>query len=140
LILGSNDLTKEMRARPQPGRENLWAAMGLVVLAARAHGLTAIDGTYNAIADEAGFAAACEQGRAFGFYGKSLIHPAQIEAANRAFAPSAAELEEARRILAAFAQYPDKSVLAFEGRMVERLHQEEAARLLALAEAIEKRC
>jgi citrate lyase subunit beta/citryl-CoA lyase len=138
LVLGANDLLNEMRARPLAARENLWAMMSLVVMAARAHSLAAIDGTFNAIADEAGFAAACHQGRAFGFDGKSLIHPNQIEPANRFFAPSAGELDEAQRILAAFAQNPGRSVLAFEGRMVERLHAEEASRLLALAKAIEK--
>jgi citrate lyase subunit beta/citryl-CoA lyase len=140
LILGSNDLTKDMRARSMENRENLWTAMSLIVLAARAHGLAAIDGTYNAIADSAGFAAACRQGCAFGFDGKTLIHPGQIEAANRAFSPTAEEIEDARRILAAFAQNPDKSVLALDGRLVEKLHAEEAAKLLALAAAIEHRC
>jgi citrate lyase subunit beta/citryl-CoA lyase len=140
LILGSNDLTRDLGARAMPARENLWAAMSLIVLTARAHGLTAIDGTYNALADEAGFAASCQQGRDFGFDGKTVIHPAQIETANRAFAPSPAELEEARRILAAFAKNPDRAVIALDGRMVERLHAEEAARLLALAEAISNRC
>jgi citrate lyase subunit beta/citryl-CoA lyase len=140
LILGSNDLTKDMGARPMAGRENLWAAMSLIVLTARAHGLTAIDGTYNAFPDEAGFAAACEQGRDFGFHGKTVIHPSQIETANRIFAPSPAELEQARRILAAFAQNPDKNVIALDGRMVEKLHADEAARLLALAAAIQNRC
>ena len=140
LVLGANDLLKEMGAHPMAGRENLWAAMGLTVMAARAHGLAAIDATYNAINDLQGFVQSCEQGRAFGFDGKTLIHPSQIEIANQAFSPSAAELDEARRILAAFAQHPDKSVLSFEGRMVERLHAEEAARLLALADAIEKKC
>jgi len=140
LILGSNDLTKDLGARPMAGRENLWAAMSLIVLTARAHGLTAIDGTYNAFPDSAGFAAACEQGRDFGFHGKTVIHPSHIETANRVFAPSPAELDEARRILAAFAKHPDKSVIALDGRMVEKLHAEEAARLLALAEAIQNRC
>ena len=133
LMLGSNDLVKEMRAQPMPARENLWAAMSLIVTAARAHGLCAIDGTYNAMGDDAGFSASCVQGRAFGFDGKTLIHPGQIAAANRIFAPSAEEIENARRIVAAFAQNPDKSVLALGGRMVERLHAEEASRLLALA-------
>jgi citrate lyase subunit beta / citryl-CoA lyase len=140
LILGANDLMKDMRALPMPGRENLWAAMSLMVMTARAHGLHAIDATFNAIADADGFAASCRQGRAFGFDGKTLIHPGQIEAANRIFAPSAAQIGEAQRILAAFAQNPDESVLALDGRMVERLHAEEAARLLALAEAIKNRC
>jgi citrate lyase subunit beta/citryl-CoA lyase len=140
LVLGANDLLKEMSARPMPERNNLWAAMGLTVMAARAHGLAAIDATYNAINDPQGFAHSCEQGRAFGFDGKTLIHPSQIEIANQAFSPGAVELDEAKRILAAFAQHPEKSVLSFEGRMIERLHAEEAARLLALADAIGRRC
>jgi citrate lyase subunit beta/citryl-CoA lyase len=140
LLLGSNDLLKDMRAPAMPGRENLWTAMSLVVLQARAHGLGAIDGSYNAIHDTEGFAASCRQGRGFGFDGKTLIHPGQIEATNRIFAPSAEEIAEARRVLAAFAQNPDKSVLALEGRMVESLHAGEAARLVALAEAIKSRC
>jgi citrate lyase subunit beta/citryl-CoA lyase len=135
LVLGSNDLMKEMRARPMAHRENLWAAMSLVVMAARAQGIAAIDGTFNDIADLAGFAASCEQGHAFGFDGKTLIHPSQIAVANRVFAPSAAEIEEARRILAAFATHPGKSVLTLDGRMLEQLHAEEARRILALAEA-----
>jgi citrate lyase subunit beta / citryl-CoA lyase len=139
LVLGSNDLMKDLRAQVLPGRENLWTAMSLVVLAARAHGIGVIDGTYNDIADEAGLDAACNQGRAFGFDGKSLIHPAQIEAANRAFAPSAAEIATALSIQAAFARNPQASVLALDGRMLERLHAEEAARILALAEAIQKK-
>jgi citrate lyase subunit beta/citryl-CoA lyase len=138
LVLGSNDLMKDMRATAMPERENLQTAMSLVVLAARAHGLIAIDGTHNAISDDASLARACEQGRAFGFDGKTLIHPNQIEAANRAFAPSEAEIAAARAVQAAFAQNPDASVLALDGRMLERLHAEDAARVLALAEAILK--
>lgn len=140
LILGSNDLIKDMRGHTMPGRENLWAAMSQIVLSARAHGLAAIDGTYNEITDAAGLAASCAQGRAFGFDGKTLIHPGQIEAANRAFAPGPEEIAAARRIIAAFALAPGKSVLALDGRMVEKLHAEEAARLLALADAIAGRC
>jgi citrate lyase subunit beta/citryl-CoA lyase len=135
LILGSNDLMKEMRARPVPQQENLWMAMSLVVMAARAQGIAAIDGTFNDLADLAGFSASCEQGHAFGFDGKTLIHPSQIAVSNRIFAPSAAEIEEARRILAAFAAHPGKSVLTLDGRMLEQLHAEEAQRILALAEA-----
>jgi citrate lyase beta subunit len=138
LVLGSNDLMKDLRALPMPGRENLWTAMSLVVLAARAHGVSAIDGTHNAIGDDAGLKTACEQGRAFGFDGKTLIHPSQIETANLAFAPNAAEIAAARAVRAAFAQNPGKSVLVLDGRMLERLHEEEAARVLALAEAIQK--
>jgi citrate lyase subunit beta/citryl-CoA lyase len=140
LILGSNDLTKDMRGRTMPGRENLWAAMSLIVLAARTNGLAAIDGTYNVLSDVGGLAASCAQGRAFGFDGKTLIHPGQIEVANQAFAPDAGEIAAARRIIAAFAIAPDQSVLSLDGRMVEKLHAEDAARLLALADAIAARC
>jgi citrate lyase subunit beta / citryl-CoA lyase len=140
LLLGSNDLTKDMRGRILPGRESLWTAMSLIVLNARARGLTAIDGTFNAIDDATGLAAACAQGRAFGFDGKTLVHPDQIETANKAFAPDDEEIKAARRILAAFAENPGSSVLSLDGKMVETLHAEEAARLLALADAIAARC
>ncbi len=136
LLLGTNDLLKSMRGQTLPDRRNLWAVLTPTVVAARAHGLSVIDGTYNDIRDEEGFAQACTQGRAFGFDGKTLIHPSQIEAANRIFAPSPDEIAEARRILDAFAQNPGKGVLALDGRMIERLHAEEAQRLLSLADAI----
>ena len=136
LLLGTNDLLKSMRGQALPDRRNLWTVLTETVVAARAHGLSVIDGTYNNIRDEEGLAQACAQGRAFGFDGKTLIHPSQIEAANRIFAPSPDELAEARRVLDAFAQNPGKGVLALDGRMIERLHAEEAQRLLTLADAI----
>jgi len=136
LLLGTNDLLKSMRGQMLPDRRNLWAVLTETVVAARAHGLGVIDGTYNDIHDQDGFAQACAQGRAFGFDGKTLIHPAQIEAANRVFAPSPDEIAEARRVLDAFAQNPGKGVIALDGRMIERLHAEEAQRLLTLADAI----
>jgi citrate lyase subunit beta/citryl-CoA lyase len=136
LLLGTNDLLKSMRGQTLPDRRNLWAVLTQTVVAARAHGLCVIDGTYNDIRDEEGFAQACIQGRAFGFDGKTLIHPSQIEAANRIFAPSPDEIGQARRTLDAFAQNPGKGVIALDGRMIERLHAEEAQRLLALADAI----
>jgi len=136
LLLGTNDLLKSMRGQALPDRRNLWAVLTGTVVAARAHGLSVIDGTYNDIRDEDGFVQACAQGRAFGFDGKTLIHPSQIEAANRIFAPSPDEIADARRVLDAFAQNPGKGVLALDGRMIERLHAEEAQRLLALADAI----
>ena len=136
LALGTNDLLKAMHAQYLPDRRNLWAVLTQTVVAARAHGLAVIDGTYNDIRDDAGFAESCAQGRAFGFDGKTLIHPAQIEAANRIFAPSPDEIAQARRILKAFAQNPGKGAIALDGRMIERLHAEDAARLLALADAI----
>jgi citrate lyase subunit beta/citryl-CoA lyase len=136
LLLGTNDLLKSMRGQSLSDRRNLWAVLTQTVVAARAHGLGVIDGTYNDIGDENGFAKACAQGRAFGFDGKTLIHPSQIEAANRIFAPSPDEIAQAKRILDAFARNPGKGVIALDGRMIERLHAEEAQRLLALADAI----
>ncbi len=138
LAMGTNDLLAAMRAQSLPDRRNLWPALTATVLAGRAHGLDVIDGTYNEIADLAGFAESCIQGRAFGFDGKTLIHPGQIECCNRIFAPSQDEIAAARRILDAFEKNPGKSAIALDGRMVERLHAEEATRLLALAAVIEK--
>jgi citrate lyase subunit beta/citryl-CoA lyase len=139
LALGTNDLLKAMHGQALPDRRNLWGALGQTVIAGRAHGLSVIDGTYNEIGDAAGFAESCVQGRAFGFDGKTLIHPGQIETCNRIFAPSQDEIAQARRILAAFAQNPGKGAIALDGQMVERLHADEATRILALAAAIESR-
>jgi citrate lyase subunit beta / citryl-CoA lyase len=138
LVMGTNDLLKEMRGRPQPDRQNLTAALSLSVLAARVHGLAAIDGVYNDFHDEEGFAAQCRQGLAFGFDGKTLIHPDQIHACNAIFTPSPDEVEAARRIIAAFAspENAGKGALQIGGRMVERLHAEDARRIVALADAI----
>jgi len=137
LAMGTNDLLKAMQGQPLPDRRNLWWAMSQTVMAARAFGLSVLDGTHNEIDDLEGFAASCAQGRAFGFDGKTLIHPLQIGPCNRAFAPSREEIAQARRILQAFAANPGKGVIALDGRMIEGLHAEEARRLLALAEAIE---
>jgi citrate lyase subunit beta/citryl-CoA lyase len=135
LAMGSNDLLKAMRALPLPDRRNLWPALTATVLAARAHGTNVIDGTYNEITDDAGFAESCAQGRAFGFDGKTLIHPGQIESCNRIFAPSPKEIAQAHRIVDAFEKNPGKGAIALDGRMIERLHAEDAARILALADA-----
>ena len=139
LAMGTNDLLKAMRAQSLPDRRNLWPALSAAVLAARAHGASVIDGTFNDLADDAGFAESCAQGRAFGFDGKTLIHPGQIESCNRIFAPSPEDIVQARRILEAFAKNPGKGAIALDGRMVERLHAEEATRILALAGTIESR-
>jgi citrate lyase subunit beta / citryl-CoA lyase len=138
LAMGTNDLLKAMHAQALPDRRNLWAALSQTIIAARAHGLTVIDGTYNDIADEAGFLQSCIQGRIFGFDGKTLIHPSQIESCNRIFAPSPEEIAQAQRILAAFEKNPGKGAIALDGRMIEGLHAEEARRLLALAAMIEE--
>jgi len=138
LVLGSNDLVKEMGGRHMPDRQNLAAAMSLTVLAARANGLGVIDGVHNDIADAAGFAEECAQARRFGFDGKTVIHPTQIAPCNTAFAPSSEELAAAKALIAAFdlPENRDKGAIRLEGRMVERLHAEASRRLVALAEAI----
>lgn len=116
-----------------PGALNLHAAMSLCVMAARAHGIAVLDGVHNDIADSEGFAAAARLARDFGFDGKTLIHPAQIAPCNAAFTPGDDEIAAARAILAAFAAQPEAGVILLDGRMVERLHAESAARLLARA-------
>jgi len=131
LVLGSNDLLKDMEARPMPDAANLHAAMSLCVMAARAHGIAVLDGVYNDIADAEGFAAAARRARDFGFDGKTVIHPAQIAPCNAAFTPSDDEIAAARAIVDAFAAQPEAGVIALDGRMVERLHAQSAARLLA---------
>lgn len=138
-VLGLNDLAKETRARAGRDRAAFHAAMSLAVTAARAHGLTVIDGVYNDIADAAGFEAECRQGLEFGFDGKTLIHPSQVDAANTIFAPTAEEIARARAVIAAFAlpENAGKGVIKVDGRMTELLHLEEARRVVAVAEAIE---
>jgi citrate lyase subunit beta/citryl-CoA lyase len=137
-VMGTNDLIKEVRGLHTPDRMNLSAALGLSVLAARANGLAVIDGVYNDIQNAEGFADVCRQGRAFGFDGKTLIHPTQLEACNDIFAPSAAEVDAARKVIAAF-ELPEnkgKGAIKVDGRMVELLHAEIARQTVALAEAI----
>lgn len=139
LVMGTNDLAKELQAEHVPGREPLLTGLGLSLLAARATGKVILDGVYNDIRDAEGFEAECVQGRRMGFDGKTLIHPSQIEPCNRVFAPTAEEVERAGRIIAAFeeAQAEGRGVVTVDGRMVENLHVEQARRTLALQEAIE---
>jgi len=139
LVMGTNDLVKDMRARHTPMRLPMVTALGLCLLAARACGLAILDGVYNDIHDVEGFKEVCRQGLEMGFDGKTLIHPTQIEPCNEIFAPSAADLEMASRIVAAFeaAQAEGKGVATVDGRMIENLHVEQAERALALASAIE---
>jgi len=138
LVMGGNDLAKEMRCRPGVERQPLLAALGLAVAAGRAHGLTLLDGVYNEIEDDDGLARQCRQGADFGFDGKTLIHPRQVAAANAAFSPEPEAVAWSRVIVAAFdsPENAGKGVLKVEGRMVERLHLEEARRLIAVSEAI----
>ena len=138
LILGQNDLAAEMRCRPGADRGPLWSAMGAIVTAARAHGRVALDGVYNAFQDAEGFEAECRQGRAFGFDGKTLIHPKQIDICNRVFSPSEAEVAWSKAVIEAF-QLPEnqgRGAIRVEGRMAELLHLGQAERLVAVAEAI----
>lgn len=140
LVLGTNDLAKELRAAHVPGREPLLPALGIALLAARAEGLACLDGVCNAFRDREALRAECEQGKAMGFDGKTLIHPDQIEVANEVFGPSDEALEEARAQLAAWDATVAKGggVAVVNGRIVENLHVETARRLLAEAEAIRR--
>ncbi len=140
-VMGLNDLAKETRARAGKDRAPFFAAMSLAVMAGRAEGVTVIDGVYNDIADAAGFEAECRQGLEFGFDGKTLIHPSQIDACNAVFAPTGEEVSRAQAVIAAFAlpENAGKGVIKVDGRMTELLHLEEAKRLIAIAEAISER-
>ena len=137
-VMGTNDLIKELRGQHTPDRANLFAALGLSVAAARAHGLAAIDGVFNDIQDSDGFARHCHQAKSFGFDGKTVIHPTQVDACNGIFAPSAKEVASARAVIAAF-ELPEnrgKGAIKLDGRMVELLHADIARRTVALADAI----
>lgn len=136
LMIGTNDLSKDMRRPLSRDRRPLHAALALTVTAARANGLVALDGVFNALDDAEGFAAEAAEGRGFGFDGKSLIHPSQIEAANRAFSPGEDELAWAKGVVDAFADQPDAALVRANGAMVERLHLEQAQRLLRLAQGL----
>ena len=137
-VMGTNDLAKETRARLTPGREPFWAALSLSVTAARIHGLVVLDGVHNGIEDEAGLEAVCQQGVDFGFDGKTLIHPKQIEICNRVFSPSQDEVAWSRAVIAAFAlpENAGKGAIRVEGKMTELLHLAQAQRLVAVADAI----
>ncbi|GAA5105770.1 CoA ester lyase [Haloechinothrix salitolerans] len=141
LVMGTNDLAKELHAEFVPGRAPLLGGLSLALLAARATGKVILDGVYNDVKDAEGFEAECRQGRQMGFDGKTLIHPAQLEPCNRIFAPSEEEVAHSRRVIEAFdaAQAEGKGVVTVDGRMIENLHVDNARRILALAEAIEAR-
>lgn len=137
-ILGTNDIARETHARMVKGRAPMLSWISQCVLAARAYGLSILDSVYNDIKDIEGLRAECEQGRDLGMDGKTVVHPAQIPVANEVFAPPADEVEDARKIAAAFAlpENAAKGVINLDGRMVERLHLEMAQRTLAIADAI----
>jgi citrate lyase subunit beta/citryl-CoA lyase len=136
LVMGTNDLAKELYAEHVPGRQPLLTGLGLALLAARATGKAIIDGVYNDVKNTEGFLAECQQGREMGFDGKTLIHPGQVEAANEAFAPSEKAVEEARGILQAWDDGKGSGVVTYNGRMIENLHVESAQRTLSIHEAI----
>jgi citrate lyase subunit beta/citryl-CoA lyase len=135
LVLGTNDLAKQIGVPPDPGSAVLRPALAQTVIAARAYGLTVLDGVSNDFEDEQAFAGACALAVEYGFDGKTLIHPGQIEICNRAFSPSPAQLAEAERIVAAFAlpENAGKGAIKLDGRMVELLHLEQARAMLARA-------
>ena len=140
LVLGTNDLLKESRARALGDRFAIVPWLAMSVLAARSYGLDVIDGVYNDFKDEAGFRAECEQGRTLGMDGKTLIHPSQIEPCNQIFSPSDEEVSWSRKVIEAFAlpEHRGKGVITVDGRMVERLHLVMAERVVAIWEAIAK--
>jgi citrate lyase subunit beta / citryl-CoA lyase len=140
LVVGTSDLTKDLHAVHTSDRLPLLTALGLVLLAARAYRLAALDGVHLDLADEDGFVLACRQGRELGFDGKTLIHPRQIEGANTAFTPGAEEVAWSRRIIAAYAEAVagGQGVVVVDGLLVENLHVENARRVVAIAEAIDR--
>lgn len=139
-VMGTNDLAKELGCRTRPDRLPMQYALQTCLMAARAAGIIAVDGVYNAFKDDDGLRAECEQGRDLGFDGKTLIHPAQLAIANAAFAPDAAALDLARRQIAAFdeATALGLGVAVVDGRIVENLHIVTARQTLARAAAIER--
>jgi citrate lyase subunit beta/citryl-CoA lyase len=139
-VMGTNDLAKESNAVPTPDRSAFVVSLSLALMAARAYQLVAIDGVYNDINNEAGLAAECKQGRTLGFDGKSLIHPSQIETANRVFSPSEIDVKHAAAVIAAFAlpENHGKGVISVNGQMVELLHLEQAERLVAISNRIKQ--
>ena len=140
LVAGTSDLTKDLHALHTRNRAPVMTALGLLLLAARAHNLAALDGVHLDLADEEGFAFACRQGRELGFDGKTLIHPKQIAPANAAFGPSPEEVTWSRRVLAAHAETEacGAGIALLDGRLIEKLHVEDARRIVAIAEAIDQ--
>jgi citrate lyase subunit beta/citryl-CoA lyase len=137
-ILGTNDLAKETGAKFVPGRAPMLPWLATCILAARAHGVSILDGVYNDLSNADGFLRECEQGRDLGFDGKTLIHPNQVGQCNDVFSPGAEEIAQARKIIAAFDQPENKGkgVVSLDGRMVERMHADIARKTVAIADAI----
>jgi citrate lyase subunit beta/citryl-CoA lyase len=136
LVMGTNDLAKELYAEHVPGRQPLLTGLSLALLAARATGKVILDGVYNDVKNNDGFLAECQQGRELGFDGKTLIHPSQVEGANAAFAPSEQAVSDAQGILQAWEDGKGSGVVTYNGRMIENLHVESAQRTLQIHQAI----
>ena len=138
LVMGTNDLAREIGAPQIPGRGNLTPYLSTAVLAAREAGKVILDGVYNDVRDEAGFTAECQQGVEMGFDGKTLIHPGQVDPANAAWSPTSDEVEYSRRVIEAFsaAEADGRGVITVDGRMIENLHVANARRTLTVADAI----
>jgi (3S)-malyl-CoA thioesterase len=138
MVMGTNDLAKELQTRHRADRLPLQAGLGLCLLAAKANGLVIVDGVYNAFKDDEGLKVECDQGRDMGFDGKTLIHPAQVDVTNTAFSPSEAEVELARRQIEAFneVEASGQGVAVVDGKIVENLHVATARDTLAKVEAI----
>jgi citrate lyase subunit beta/citryl-CoA lyase len=138
LVMGNNDLAKELRTGVLPERTPLIPALAMALLGAREAGKLILDGVYNDVQDPDGFLAEARQGKAMGFDGKTLVHPSQVEPANAVWAPSDDEIEFSRRVIAAFAEARSegRGVVTVDGRMIEHLHVQNAERILAVADAI----
>jgi citrate lyase subunit beta/citryl-CoA lyase len=139
LVMGNNDLAKELRTGVLPERTPLIPALAMALLGAREAGKVILDGVYNDVQDADGFLAEARHGKAMGFDGKTLVHPSQVEPANRVWAPSDDEVAFSRRVIEAFreAQAEGRGVVTVDGRMIEHLHVQNAERILATAEAID---
>ena len=138
LVIGTNDLAKELRAQLIPGRAPLMSHLATALLAAREASKVILDGVYNDVRNAEGFEAEAQQGFDMGFDGKTLIHPSQVDPTNAIWAPSVADIEYARRVIEAFegAEAEGKGVVTVDGRMIENLHVDNARRVLAVSEAI----
>ena len=140
-VMGTSDLTKDLHARHTPMRLPMMTSLGITMLAARAYGLSILDGVYLDLKDDEGYRASCLQGVELGFDGKTLIHPNQIEGANDVFAPSEGEIAWSRKIIEAFAaaEAEGKGVVLVDGKLIENLHVENAKRIVGMADAIAAR-
>jgi citrate lyase subunit beta / citryl-CoA lyase len=137
-VMGTNDIAKEIFCEQTQGRAPLMASLSLSLLAARAYGLTILDGVYNDIGNEEGFRAVCNQGADLGFDGKTLIHPSQLDPCNEIFAPTAEEVDWSRKVISEFERPENagKGVLKVDGKMAEILHADIARRIVSVADAI----